>query len=233
MKRVVITGASSGIGKETALLLAEAGHKVLACARRRSLLEELKAQYPSNIEIVEADVTNLEQVQSMVDAAQEKMGGVDVLLNNAGLGIFDPLPEAKLSDWHTMIDVNIKGLLNCVHAFLPMLREAKGQIINLGSVAAHHVFPNSGIYCSTKHAVLAISESLRIELSSEITVTTISPGAVDTPFIEQTKNENLLDSYRPNFSSGLTSTVIAEQIKHAIELSDKAIVTEIVIRPKK
>ena len=232
-KRIVITGASSGIGKVTAELLASKGHQVLVSARRADALKDLEAAFPGKIISFPCDVTDVQQVRDMAAFAEKEMGGMDVLLNNAGLGIFDPLVEAKIEDWHTMYDVNVKGLLNCVHAFLPGLRKSKGQVINLGSVASHFVFPNSGIYCSTKHAVLAISESLRVELSNEISVTTISPGAVATPFIDQTKNEELLTNYKPNFASGLDPMTIAEQIAHAIELSDRSVVTEIIIRPRK
>jgi NADP-dependent 3-hydroxy acid dehydrogenase YdfG len=159
------------------------------------------------------------------------MGGIDVLLNNAGLGIFDPLENARLEDWHTMIDVNIKGVLNVLHATLPHLIESNGHLINLGSLASHYVFPNSGIYCATKHAVFAISESVRTELAKKIRVTTISPGSVNTPFVEQTKNNELLNQLRPSFAAGMPVEWVAQQILNAIEVPEGVNVSEIIMRP--
>lgn len=232
-KRILLTGASSGIGLATAQKLAEQGHTLLLAARRMDRLEALAEAYPGKVFAFKADVTRTEDVQAMAEAAVSKMGGVDVLINNAGLGLFDPVAEGKLEDWHHMFDVNVKGLLSCIHVCLPELRKQKGMIINLGSVASHNVFPNSGVYCATKHAVLAISESLRLELGSEIRVTTISPGAVNTEFIDHTRNENLLKDYKPYFAEGLTPDIIADQIAHCVNAPDSAVVSEIIIRPNK
>jgi len=231
-KRILLTGASSGIGLETANLLAAQGHRVIASARRAKPLEDLVNKHPNQIIGVVGDVCIPADVERMIHAAVETWGGLDVLINNAGLGIFDPLIDAQLADWHTMIDINIKGLLNCVHFALPELRKSQGQIVNLGSVAAHNVFPNSGIYCSTKHAVLAISESLRLELGAELRITTISPGSVNTPFIEQTRNADLLHNYRGSFAAGLDARNIAEQIAYAVNAPENTVISEIIIRPK-
>jgi NADP-dependent 3-hydroxy acid dehydrogenase YdfG len=154
-------------------------------------------------------------------------------VNNAGLGFFDPLQQAKLEHWHEMIDTNIKGILNAFHAAMPHLIEARGHVINIGSVSSHLVFPNSGVYSATKHAVLAISESIRIELSGKIGVTTISPGAVNTPFIEQTTNAQLLQELRPGFAGGLAPETIAEQIAFVLSHEGRAVISEIIIRPDK
>lgn len=231
-KRILITGASSGIGLETVNLLAAQGHKIIASARRAKPLEDLVEKFPDQVIAVIGDVRLIEDVEQMVQTAVNTWGGLDVLVNNAGLGVFDPLVDAQLDDWHTMIDVNIKGLLNCIHTALPELRKNQGQIVNLASVAAHNVFPNSGVYCSTKHAVLAISESLRLELSSELRITTISPGSVNTPFIEQTRNQELLQNYRGSFAAGLDPRSIAEQIAHAVNAPENTVISEIIIRPK-
>ena len=167
----------------------------------------------------------------MTEAAVQQMGGIDVLLNNAGLGIFDLLENAKLEDWHTMIDVNIKGFLNVLHTCLPHLVASTGHVLNLGSLASHYVFPNSGVYCATKHAVFAMSESIRTELAKKVRVTTISPGAVNTPFIEQTKNEALLSHFRPSFAAGMPVEWVAQQIMNAIEVPEGVNVSEIIMRP--
>ncbi len=232
-KRIILTGASSGIGLATAFKLADQGHTLLLAARRMQQLEALATEYPDQVFAFKADVTKVDDVKAMVNEAKAKMGGIDVLINNAGLGLFDPVAEGKLEDWHYMFDVNVKGLLSCVHACLPELRAQNGLVINLGSVASHHVFPNSGVYCATKHAVLAISESLRLELGSEIRVTTISPGAVNTEFIDQTTNDKLLQDYKPYFADGLSPEIIADQIAHCINAPGSAVISEIIIRPNK
>ncbi|MFN4884765.1 MAG: SDR family oxidoreductase [Bacteroidota bacterium] len=229
-RKILITGATSGIGKATAELAAKNGHDLFLSGRNQSALSELSKELHA-VGYFAADVVQAEEVSQLVEEAKKHMGGIDVLLNNAGLGIFDPLENANLADWHTMIDVNIKGVLNVLHATLPHLIESKGHLINLGSLASHYVFPNSGIYCATKHAVFAISESVRTELAKKIRVTTISPGSVNTPFVEQTKNSDLLDQLRPSFAAGMPVEWVAQQILNAIEVPEGVNVSEIIMRP--
>lgn len=231
LKRIIITGASSGIGKATAEKLAEKGHQLVIAARRTEALAELSQRFPEHVKYIACDVTNDEQVAAMTALCVSSFGGIDVLINNAGMGVFDPLVESKLSDWHTMVDINIKGLLSCIHSALPHLIKSKGHIINLGSVASHNVFANSGVYCATKHAVLAISESLRIEHGNDLHVTTISPGQVNTEFIDQTNNADLLKDYKPYFEAGMTASLIADQLIFAIEMPQNAVISEIIVRP--
>ncbi|MEY3598911.1 MAG: hypothetical protein RL521_1333 [Bacteroidota bacterium] len=231
MKNVIITGGSSGIGAATAQLLIEKGHRVHLMGRNQAKLSELKNQLGEQCSYTVGDVRNTEDCAATYSEAKNAMGCVDVLINNAGLGIFDPLKEAKLEDWHEMVDTNIKGILNMIHLTLSELIERKGHVINLGSVASHHVFANSGIYCATKHAVLAISESLKVEHSKHIRITTICPGAVNTPFIHATKNEDLLKEYVPNFEKGLDPLNIAAQMVHVIEAPEGVNISEIIIRP--
>lgn len=234
MKKVILlTGASSGIGLATAELLASNGHQLLVTARRESLIQALEERFPDNVRAFKAEVCNVSDVKAAVNACIQEFGRIDVLINNAGIGIFDPLVDGKLEDWHHMVDVNIKGVMNFIHTALPELRKNRGHLINLTSVAAHNVFPNSGMYCSTKHAVLAISEALRLELSSEIKVTSISPGVVNTAFIDQTKNADLLANYKDYFAAGLSPNDIAAQIAFAIDAPDHAVISEIIIRPNK
>ena len=229
-KRILITGATSGIGEATFKHAIKNGHSVFITGRNENKLKELAEQYPGTF-FMKADVTNVNDVKELLSLVLQKMGGLDVLMNNAGVGIFDKLIDSDLEDWHKMIDVNIKGVLNVLYYFLPHLIESNGHVINLGSVASHYVFPEFGIYCATKHAVLAISESLRAELSKKIRVTTISPGSVNTPFINQTKNEELLSKIKPNFESGMTTQWVASQIMNAIEVEDGMNISEIIIRP--
>lgn len=227
---ILITGASSGIGKATAEELQQRGHHLSLCSRNVEKLKGMEA----NAFVASCDVSDHAQVKTFVEAAEQKHGSVDVLVNNAGLGMFNKLVDAPIEEWHQMIDVNLKGLLNLIHAVLPgMRRQHSGHIINLGSVASHDVFPNSGVYCATKHAVLAISKSIRKECSDFLKVTTISPGAVDTNFIQQTGNSELREMMEGQFADGMTSKMIADQIIYAIEYDNNAVINEILIRPNK
>lgn len=229
-KNILITGATSGIGKSIAQISLEKGHNVFMSGRNEEELVKLKAGR-SNAFYQKSDVRNAEEVELMCKKAKDSMGSIDVLVNNAGIGIFDDLVNSKLEDWHTMVDVNIKGALNVIHFTLPYLIQSRGHLINMGSVASHHVYPSSGVYCATKHAILAISESIRIELSKKIKVTTISPGSVNTPFIEKTKNPDLLDKFKKSFRDGMDPEWVANEILRVIELPDNVNVGEIIIRP--
>lgn len=230
--RILLTGASSGIGAATARLLAERGHKIFALARNEAALCDLADSFPAGqIHWAQVDVTDHEAVRTAVDSMIEAWGGIDVCIPNAGLGIFSPLPEARFEDWKTMVDVNITGVLATLHAALPSLIANKGHVIQIGSIAARNVFPNSGVYCATKHAVLALSESLRMEFREDLAVTTINPGAVNTAFIDQTNNDTLRESYRPQFEAGMDAVFIAEAIAQAIEAKGRGVYSEITVRP--
>lgn len=232
---VFITGASSGIGAATALLLARQGHRVFGCARRedqlRAVADQLPANLRSNLVTRALDVMDVEDHIRAVNACAHDFGSIDVAIPNAGLGIFENLAGAALKDWHAMVDVNVKGVLNTLHCCLPHLKNSKGLVVNIGSVASRKVFPESGVYCATKHAVLALGEAIRQDLKSEVASTTICPGAVDTAFIEQTRNPELLDQYRPNFKKGMRPEFVAEHVLHAIESRGRGIVSDITLRP--
>lgn len=229
-KNIIVTGATSGIGKDLVKLLSKNRYGVLATGRNEAALAELK-KYNSNIICKKCDVSDINQVQEMIEYAITNFKNIDVLINNAGIGIFDSIVDSKIEDWHTMIDTNIKGLLNVIHSALPYLINTKGHIINMGSVASHHIYSNTGVYCATKHAVFAISESLRIELSKKIKVTTISPGSVNTPFLEKTKNETLSNQFKQSFKNGMESEWVANQIIYTIETPSNVNISEIIIRP--
>lgn len=231
MKNILITGGSSGIGAATAKMLLARGHKVHLMGRNESKLKSISENFSEKCTYSVGDVRNVEDCKFTYTEALQTMGSIDVLINNAGLGIFDPLKNARLEDWHEMVDTNIKGILNMIHFSLHEIISQKGHIINLGSVASHHVFPNSGVYCATKHAVLAIGESLKVEHGKNIRITTICPGAVNTPFIHVTKNEDLLKEYVPNFENGLNPDDIAAQMVHVIEAPAGVNISEIIIRP--
>ena len=229
-----ITGASSGIGKACALTLAGAGHHVLASARSQGALAELAEEAQGlhgSVSTLPCDVTDVASVTRCVEWISNRWSGLDVVIPNAGIGYFDPLENAKVEEWHAMVDVNVTGVLNTLHATLPLLLASKGHVVNIGSLAARQVFPNSGIYCATKHAVLAISESLRTEFKGQLAVTTLNPGAVNTPFIDRTTNVELRANYRPQFDVGMTPEYVAEAALFAVESRGKGIVSELTIRP--
>jgi NADP-dependent 3-hydroxy acid dehydrogenase YdfG len=233
MKNIIITGASSGIGEATARLLSTKGYRLGLLARSTQRLEQLVSEFGENAVALPCDVTDYDAVREVFSNFISAHGDIDVLINNAGLGFFDPLVGGKIEEWHTMVDVNIKGVLNCIHVALPSLLNVAGHIVNLGSLASHQVFPNSGVYCATKHALIAISDSLRIELPDKLRVTTISPGSVDTQFIDSTSNPNMLLQYKEYFAAGLRPEWIANQIAHAIESPAGSVLSEIIIRPNR
>ena len=186
-KVIFLTGASSGIGAASAKLLVANGHRVYATARRLDRLEALALQANSNgpgeMKVQALDVLDVPAQQDAVRNCVAAFGGIDVVIPNAGLGIFSNMGEADLDDWFTMVDVNIKGVLATLHVSLPHLVASKGLVINIGSVASRNVFPFSGVYCATKHAVLALGEAIRQDLRTQVASTTICPGAVNTDFI--------------------------------------------------
>ena len=229
-----ITGASSGIGKACALTLAGAGHHVLASARSQDALAELAEEAQGlngSVSTLPCDVTDVASITRCVEWISDRWTGLDVVIPNAGIGYFNPLQEAPLEEWHAMIDVNISGVLSTLHAALPSLLQNKGHVINIGSLAARQVFPNSGVYCATKHAVLALSESLRTEFRNDLAVTTINPGAVNTPFIDRTTNEELRANYRPQFDDGMEANYVADAVLFAVESRGRGVVSELTIRP--
>jgi NADP-dependent 3-hydroxy acid dehydrogenase YdfG len=182
-KVVVITGASSGLGEATARALAQGGAKLVLGARRMDRLQALAKELGlGETAAVKTDVTQYQQVISLVDHAVQTHGRIDVILNNAGLMPHSPLERAKVRDWDRTIDVNLKGVLYGISVVLPHMKaQRSGHIINVSSVAGHVVRPGSAVYAATKTAVRVISEGLRQEVKPyNIRTTVISPGAVAT-----------------------------------------------------
>ena len=190
MKKIIcITGASSGFGEACAHLFAENGYNLIITGRRADRLKELKAllekKFGVEICILHFDVQDRSAVEQAFRTLPEKWKNIDLLLNNAGLALGrDLFDEASLDDWETMIDTNLKGLLYVSKAVLPlMIPRQTGHIINIGSTAGKQVYQKGNVYCATKHAVQAISESMRIDLlPHKIKVTVIHPGASETEF---------------------------------------------------
>ncbi len=183
---VMITGATSGIGKATAELFAEHGYDLVLTGRRFSRLfklkEELEAKYTGKIQLLPFDVTSSVAVADAIKELDAAWRNVDILINNAGLALgFEPIHEGNLEDWDTMIDTNVKGLLYMTRAIAPyMVKNKKGHIINISSIAGKEVYPNGGVYCATKHAVEALTKAMRIDLHKHnIRVSQIAPGHVE------------------------------------------------------
>lgn len=234
-KVIVITGASSGIGEETARLLAKKGAKVVLGARRADRLEKLAAeirQAGGEASVLATDVAVRGEVEALIRKALDEYGQLDVLINNAGIMPVAPMEMVCVDDWDKMIDVNIKGLLYGIGAALPeMKKKGNGHIINLASIAGQKVFPNFTVYCATKHAVRAISEGLRME-SPDIRVTTISPGLISTELEDSTPIEEVRKGVKEFYAQhAIPAITIAEAIAYAIEQPDYVDVNEMTIRP--
>ncbi|PRY76506.1 SDR family oxidoreductase [Alkalibacterium olivapovliticus] len=240
-KVIVITGASSGIGKATAQIMAKDGAKLVLGARRENLLKDLVQEVEKlGGEAVYAvmDVTKIDQVEDLAKLAMDKFGRVDVWLNNAGIMPQSLLKQKKIEDWDAMIDINIKGTLYGIGAALPYMEKQKsGQFINVSSIAGYMAHVGSAVYSATKWAVRAISESLREEVAqdgSNIRVTVISPGAINTELLESVTDKEFQSNFEDFYQNyGISADRVALTIKQAIDLPEDAAWNEIVIRPTK
>jgi NAD(P)-dependent dehydrogenase (short-subunit alcohol dehydrogenase family) len=215
-KVAVVTGASSGIGEATVLALAARGASVVAAARSVDKLEDLARRSASyGVLVAEADVADRESVEAMVELTVEKLGRVDVLVNNAGLGLSGRVSELRSEDLRYIFEVNTIGPLNCVQAALPRMGRG-GRIINVSSVVGKRAIPKVGGYCSTKFALNALSDSLRVEVAERgVSVTSVYPGTTRTAFRDnsrRTKDEKR--GWRPK---GVTPERVAKKIADAAE----------------
>lgn len=238
-KVVVITGASSGIGEATAKLLARRGDKLVLAARRedrlQKLVEEIQATGGEACYQV-TDVTSPEAVEALAQRSLKEYGQIDVWVNNAGLMPQSTLMKKKVAEWDRMIDVNIKGVLYGIAAALPHMRaQRRGQIINISSVAGHHVNIGSSVYSATKYAVRAISEGLRQEeaaADSNVRVTIISPGAVATELTNTITDEDLKPAFEKLYEEyAISSDRVAETIAFAMDMPEDTSMNEILLRP--
>ena len=187
-KWILITGATSGIGKAAAKIFAESGANLILTGRREERLttiqKKLQAEYSVEVQIYSFDVRDREACKKCVDSISQP---IDVLLNNAGLASGkDSIDEADFEDWDKMIDTNIKGLLSMTRFVSERMKKRNaGHIINIGSIAGHESYPGGSVYCATKHAVKAITQSAKMDLTgTNIRVSAVSPGLVDTEFSE-------------------------------------------------
>lgn len=186
-KTALVTGASSGIGKATAMALAKEGMNLILCGRREDALKELQKQLQKSVKtyILLFDVRDKESVTKELESLPQDFQQIDILVNNAGNAHgLDPIQQGSLEDWDAMIDINIKGLLYVSRVIIPrMVERGRGHVINIGSIAGKEVYPNGNVYSATKHAVDALNKSMRIDLVGQgIRVGAINPGLVETGF---------------------------------------------------
>ncbi|MBE9054401.1 SDR family oxidoreductase, partial [Nostocales cyanobacterium LEGE 11386] len=229
-KVVLITGASSGIGEATARLLAHKGLRVVLGARRTDRLEAIASEIREKGGVAEyraLDVTNLEDMQAIVEFAKNKFGHLDVVVNNAGIMPLAKLEALKIDEWNRMIDVNIRGVLHGIAAALPVFKQQQsGQFVNISSIGGHIVYPTAAVYCATKFAVWAISEGLRQE-STDIRVTIISPGVTQSELPSTTTDAEAVQWLEEFRGAVIPPDAIARAIAFAIEQPPDVDVNEI------
>ncbi|MDP2698317.1 SDR family oxidoreductase [Thalassospira sp.] len=238
-KVALVTGASSGIGKATAVKLAANGFRVGLAARRVDRLVEIEQEIRragGEAIAIEMDVVSEASVEAGVKGLVEAFGAVDIVFNNAGLMPISDVETLKTAEWHRMVDVNIKGVLNTTAAVLPyMIAQSSGHIVTTSSIAGRKVFPGLSVYCATKHAMTAFSEGLRLELAPKhnIRVTCIQPGAVETELFEQITDENYASQMEglKEQMTFLKADDIADTVLFALQAPAHVNVAEIFVLP--
>lgn len=235
-KVVAITGAGSGIGEATALLLAERGARVVLGGRRVERLAEVVARIEKAGGVavaVRTDVTRRDDLHALVALARERFGRLDVLFGNAGVGPISPLDDLRVDEWDEMVDVNVKGVLHGIAAALPVFRaQGSGHFVTTASTAGLRVVPNMAVYAGAKFAVRAICEGLRQEAGDSVRVTTVSPGIIATDFAEASTNSQVraqISEMRDQLA--ISPDAIARAVAFAIEQPATVDVNEIVVRP--
>jgi 3-hydroxy acid dehydrogenase / malonic semialdehyde reductase len=236
-KTILITGATSGFGEAMAHVFAAAGNKLIITGRKENLLsalqETLVTKHNAAVHILCFDVQNKEAVFAAIKTIPDNFSNIDVLINNAGLALGrDAFQDANLDDWETMIDTNVKGLLYVSKAVLPlMINNKKGHIINIGSTAGVEVYKEGNVYCASKHAVAAISKSMRIDLLPQhIKVTAIHPGAAETNFSttrfkgDEAKAAAVYEGYK-----ALEAVDVANVAYYVTTLPDHVCINELVV----
>jgi short-subunit dehydrogenase len=230
-RKAIITGASSGIGKATAIAFAQAHIDLCLISRSPEKLEDvasLVSQHGGMVKIIPMDLAELSTVKTKIQKIVTEMGAVDILVNNAGLGYTNFLRETSLEDWQKVLDLNLTSVFQCIQAVLPtMKQQGKGTIVNVASIAADNFFPEWGAYSVSKAALVALGKSLAVEeRSNGIRVTTISPGAVNTPIWDtDTVNVDL------NRSAMLSPETVANTILQAVLLPNEAVIEQLTITP--
>ena len=235
-KVVAVTGASSGIGEATALLLAERGAKLVLGARNPDGLDAVAARLTANGGDAIAKVTDVscrEDLTEFVALAAETYGRLDVLVSNAGIMPVSQFDELRVDDWEAMVDVNLKGVLFGIAAALPVFRrQGFGHFVNIASTAAFRVTPGQSVYAGTKLAVRAISEGLRQEAGENLRVTIVSPGMTLTNFAESITDEAArAELERRRDDIAMPPNAVARAIAFAIDQPADIDIGEVVVRP--
>ncbi|TCM49965.1 SDR family NAD(P)-dependent oxidoreductase [Kribbella sp. VKM Ac-2568] len=233
-KVVLVTGASSGIGQATALALSEAGARVAVGARRADRLKTLAEDAPSELLVLELDVTDQQSVQDAVAATIERFGALDALVNNAGVMLSGMILDADTTEWTRMVETNLLGSMYAVHAALPHLLESKGAVVQISSTSGRASSAASGVYAATKFGITAFSEALRQEVTTQgVRVIVVEPGFVSTELAShitdpaiQAMAKTMAESMRT-----LQPEDIAGAVLYALTQPDHVAVNEILIRP--
>ena len=230
---VIITGASSGIGAATARLFAASGYPLLLLARR---LEPMEALGLPNALCRAVDVMDLEGFRAAIAEAEARFGKADCLVNNAGVMLCADPAAQGVDEWQKMIDINIRGLLNGIHLVLAdMVARQGGTIVNLGSIAGVKTFPKHAVYCGTKFAVHAITETIREEVSgSDVRLINIAPGMVETDLVNGSTDEEARDgwwAYANQIGGALKPESIAQSILFAYQMPQSVCVREMIVCP--
>ncbi len=228
-KIALITGATSGIGKATAVQFAKQGYDLIITGRRKKRLDEVKdrlrLKYGSKVKSLNFDVRQLSACKKAIGSLEEEWLDIDVLVNNAGLASgFDPIYEGDTKDWDKMIDTNLKGILYMTRLISPhMVNMKRGHIINVCSTAGHEVYPNGNVYCASKHAVDALTKGMRLDLHKyNVRVSQVSPGHVEETefalvrFHGDKKKSKIYEDFQPLKSKDVAKVVLfmASQPKH-------------------
>ncbi|MEL7588198.1 MAG: SDR family NAD(P)-dependent oxidoreductase [Prolixibacteraceae bacterium] len=236
-KTALITGATSGIGMETARILAAHHYRLILTGRRKERLEELKLELRESCDVftLNFDIRSKNEVDHAFKNIPRDWKNIDILINNAGLAAgYDPVSDADVTDWESMIDTNIKGLLYVSQQVSKeMIKQKSGHIINISSIAGKEVYPMGSVYCATKHAVEAITKTMRIELLPyNVKVSTVSPGAVETEFSlvrfkgDQERAGNVYQGFTP-----LSAKDIAESIYFVLSRPAHVNIDDLLIMP--
>ena len=230
-KSALITGASSGIGKATALEFAKAGINLALVSRSPEKLEavaQTAIEAGVKVKAYTLDLAEVEQVREKISAIASDFGSIDILVNNAGMGYTNTLSDTSLIDWQQVINLNLTSVFQCIQGILPMMRDREqGTIINVASIGAKQVFPEWGAYCVSKFGIMALSKTLAAEeRQNGIRVTAICPGSVNSSLWDT-------ETVRANFdrSAMLTPEVVAQSILHTALLPASAVIEELILMP--
>ena len=235
-----ITGASAGIGMATAVLLAKNGYNIIVSGRRKDRLEilalDLQERYGAVVKVLPFDIRKKELIKQSLKGLSQGWENIDILINNAGLASgLSPIHEGNFDDWETMIDTNIKGLLYITRYIAPiMVERGVGHIVNVSSIAGKEVYANGNVYSATKHAVEALTRSMRIDLlPAGIKVSSVSPGMVETEFslVRFHGNRERANQVYAGMQP-LTPEDVADSIHYIISRPDNVTIADILILPK-